>query len=174
MRHVARVQRIVLMEGLLGALPGAEAFLSKGAPWWFGFHMVPGLAERVLAGNESSYLDHFLAIGTVGQRGIEPTVRDAIVAAYSEPDALRCSLEYYRAMPDNAARIAAALAAARVTQPTLAISGGVVGDALAGQLGPICDDLSTAAIPDTAHIIPQEQPQRLAETIARFARDGSL
>src|SRR3954466_5185460 len=41
MRGPARVRRLVLMESLLGRLPGAEDFLAGGPPWWFGFHSVP-------------------------------------------------------------------------------------------------------------------------------------
>src|SRR5881227_2197294 len=56
MRHPERVRRLVLMESLLGRLPGGEDFLAGGPPWWFGFHAVPGLAETVLAGHEADYI----------------------------------------------------------------------------------------------------------------------
>lgn len=67
MRSPERVRRLVLMESLLGPLPGAEGFLAGGAPWWFGFHSVPGLAETVLPGNEAAYVDWFLDQGTLGE-----------------------------------------------------------------------------------------------------------
>ncbi len=65
-----RLHRLVLMEGLLPGLPGAESFLAAGPPWWFGFHAVLGLAEAVLAGHEGSYLDFFLSNDT-GGRGVD-------------------------------------------------------------------------------------------------------
>ncbi len=86
------------MESLLGRLPGAESFLAGGAPWWFGFHAVPGLAETVLEGNEARYLDWFLDTGTLGD-GVRPAVRDAFVRAYTGREALRCAFSYYRALP---------------------------------------------------------------------------
>src|SRR5690242_659240 len=43
MRRPDRVRRLILMESTLGRLPGAEDFFAAGAPWWFGFHAVPGL-----------------------------------------------------------------------------------------------------------------------------------
>ncbi|MGW4587355.1 alpha/beta fold hydrolase [Amycolatopsis thermoflava] len=67
LRHPGRVRRLVVMESLLGTLPGGEDFLAAGPPWWFGFHAVPGLAEEVLAGHEAAYLDFFLAAGTRGR-----------------------------------------------------------------------------------------------------------
>ncbi|WP_328549633.1 MULTISPECIES: alpha/beta fold hydrolase [unclassified Streptomyces] len=53
LRRPGLVRRLVVMEALLGRLPGAEHVVAGGAPWWFGFHAVPGLAETVLAGNEA-------------------------------------------------------------------------------------------------------------------------
>lgn len=168
MRHPDRVRRLVLMEGLLGMLPGAEAFLSKGPPWWFGFHAIPDFAEHLLVGREAIYLDYFYRNGTAGGKGITPEARKAFVRAYAQPDAMRCGFEYYRAMPENGCQIAAMVASRRVMQPTLAIAGGVVGSALHAQLKPICDDLQEAAIADCGHIIPQEQPDALASLIEQF------
>ncbi|WP_245402053.1 alpha/beta fold hydrolase [Nocardia albiluteola] len=90
LRAPERVRRLVVMESMLGSLPGAEEFLAAGPPWWFGFHAVPGLAETVLAGHEARYIDWFLDIGTRG-RGVPPAIRDAFAAAYAGPDALRCA-----------------------------------------------------------------------------------
>ncbi|TVT23592.1 alpha/beta hydrolase, partial [Amycolatopsis rhizosphaerae] len=84
LRRPERVTRLVLMESLLGTLPGAEEFLAAGPPWWFGFHAVPGLAETVLQGHEAEYIDWFLASGTRG-RGVPAGIRDAFADAYSSP-----------------------------------------------------------------------------------------
>ena len=64
MHDAGRVCKLVVMESLLGTLPGAEDFLAGGPPWWFGFHAVPGLAESVLKGHEREYIGWFLASGT--------------------------------------------------------------------------------------------------------------
>ena len=82
MRRPDLVRQLVVMESLLGRLPGAEEFLSHGAPWWFGFHAVPGLAETVLTGHEAEYIDWFLRTGSLGE-GVDPVVRDAFVHAYT-------------------------------------------------------------------------------------------
>lgn len=93
-RHPERVHRLVLMESLLGPLPGADHFLASGPPWWFGFHAVPGLAERVLVGHEAEYVDWFLSSGTWRNEGVPSDVRDAFVEAYRGSEALRCGFEY--------------------------------------------------------------------------------
>ncbi len=167
MRHPAALRKLVVMEGLVGALPGAEAFLAHGPPWWFGFHAAPGLAETALAGNEGAYLDWFFTNHTAGRRGIEPQARDVFVSAYSGRAALRGGFEHYRAFGGNAAQVAAA-AAGRLRIPTMAVGGGVVGDALRRQLAPLTDHLVGHIIPDCGHIIPEEQPEALLALLLPF------
>lgn len=167
MRRPERVRRLVLMESLLGTLPGAEDFLAGGAPWWFGFHAVPGLAEKVLAGNESAYLDWFLTIGTQG-RGVPGPIRDAFVAAYTGREALRCAFSHYRAMPVSAQQIRQAITAGRLTVPTMAIGASPVGDTLERQLRPITDHLVGHVIPDCGHIIPLDGATAMLELVVEF------
>jgi pimeloyl-ACP methyl ester carboxylesterase len=152
-RHPSRVRTLTLFEGLLGTLPGAEHF---ARPWWFGFHDVPGLAEAAVAGNEAAYIGWFL-------RTLGPEDRAVFVEAYRA----KLGLAHYRAMKANAALIDAA---ARPNVPTLAIAGGVVGDAIAKQLAPITAHLQTTTIERCAHIIQLEQPQALADALAPFLR----
>lgn len=162
-----RVRRLVVMESLLGSLPGAEDFLASGPPWWFGFHAVPDLAETVLIGHEAQYIDWFLNAGTLG-RGVPPDVRGAFVDAYTGPDALRCAFSYYRALPTSARQISDAVARGPLTRPTLAIGAHPVGAALERQLRPITGDLTGHVIPDCGHIIPLDRPHELLSLLMPF------
>ncbi|MEO5778512.1 MAG: alpha/beta hydrolase, partial [Arthrobacter oryzae] len=166
LEHPHRVTRLALMEGTIGRLPGAEGFFRAGAPWWFGFHAVPGLAEEVLLGHEPSYIDFFLHSGTAGGRGVGDSLRDEFVAAYTGREALRAAFEHYRVMPINADQIAKAISSARLRVPTIAIGGGVVGPALAGQLEAVTDDLRSNLLPDVGHIIPLDAPEALLNILA--------
>lgn len=161
LRRPDRVHRLVLMESLLGRLPGAEDFLAGGPPWWFGFHAVPELAETVLTGHEAEYIGWFLDAGTRG-RGVPPELRDHFTAAYTGRDALRSAFAHYRAMPESARQIAEAVATHRLTVPTLAIGAHPVGGTLARQLGPVTDDLESHVLDDCGHIIPLDRPDALA------------
>lgn len=166
-----RVSRLVLMESTIGLLPGAEDFFQNGPPWWFGFHAVPGLAETVIGGHEAEYLDFFLRAGTADRSGVATTVRDAFVSAYSGREALRCGLEYYRAMPRNAEQIAEASRRLRLRVPTLAIGAQVVGDATARQLRSITDHLGSVSIPTSGHIVPLDRPRELLDQLVPFLGD---
>ncbi|RFU88132.1 alpha/beta fold hydrolase [Streptomyces triticagri] len=169
LRRPERVRGLVVMEAVLGGLPGAEDFAAS-PPWWFGFHSVPGLAETVLQGQEEHYIDWFLGAGTLGQ-GVRPSLRDAFVAAYTGRAALRSAFSYYRALPESAEQIARAVAAARLVVPTLAVGAHPVERALERQLAPIADDLTGHVIEDCGHIIPLHRPRELLALLAPFLRD---
>ena len=165
------VRRLVLIEAVLGGLPGAEGFTAGGPPWWFGFHGVPGLAERVLLGHEAEYVDWFLAQGTMG-RGINAAIRDEFVSAYTGSDALRSAFAHYRAMPTTARQIQAAVTTRRLTMPTLAIGAHPVGGALHAQLSPIAEDLRGHVIEDCGHIVALDRPQVLLGLLSEFLSAG--
>lgn len=159
-----RVARLVLTEGLV---PGLATPPGAASRWWFGFHAVPGLAERVLAGHEGEYLDHFLD-GPSVVRPLPNDVRAAFIEAYTGGEALRAGFEHYRHLDHAASVVSAALARGeRLRVPTLAVGGGVVGDALHRQLVPVADDLATATVDDCGHVVPLEQPGALAGLVDR-------
>ncbi|QWF83273.1 alpha/beta fold hydrolase [Amycolatopsis sp. CA-230715] len=167
MRRPERVRRLVVAESLLGRLPGAEDFLRAGPPWWFGFHAVPGLAETVLIGHEAEYVDWFLDTGTRA-RGVPPELRDRFVEAYRGHDALRAAFSHYRAMPDSAEQIGAAVASGRLTVPTMAIGAHPVGNALERQLRPIADDLVAHLVEDCGHLVPLDRPEVFGALLEDF------
>jgi pimeloyl-ACP methyl ester carboxylesterase len=167
LRRPDLVRRLVVMESLLGPLPGAEDFLAGGPPWWFGFHSAPGLAESVLVGHEAEYLDWFLHQGTHG-RGVPAHIREAFLGAYTGRDALRCAFSHYRAMPTSGRQIQDASAHARLTMPTMTIGSHPVGAALERQVRPLADDLTGHLVPDCGHIIPLDRPQALLDLLGPF------
>jgi pimeloyl-ACP methyl ester carboxylesterase len=160
LRRPDLVTRLVLIEATLGPLPGAADFFAAGPPWWFGFHAVPGLAETVLAGHEAEYAGWFYDQGT-RNRGVRPDIRAAIGAAYARPDALRCALGFYRALPQTFTQLTDAVRGSRLTVPTTAIGAHPVGRALENQLQPITDDLTGHLIEDCGHIVPLDRPAEL-------------
>lgn len=159
-----RVEKLVLMESLVGPLPGAESF---SPPWWFGFHAVPGFAERVLEGHEPEYFDFFLDAGTRG-RGVEDGFRDAVHRSYSGRPSLRAAFEHYRAFPTNASQIVDAVASKRLTVPTMTVGAFPVADATFRQLEPIADDLVGHVLSDCGHIVPQDRPEELLALLLPF------
>ncbi|MEU9591634.1 alpha/beta fold hydrolase [Streptomyces sp. NPDC048193] len=166
--HPGLVRRLVVMESLLGRLPGAEHFLADGPPWWFGFHSAAhGLAETVVEGHEAAYVDWFLRAGTLGD-GVPPALRDAFVRAYTGREALSSAFSYYRALPESAAQIEQVVATTRLTVPTMALGALPVGAALERQLRPFTDDLTGHVIEGCGHIIPLHRPRALLTLLRPF------
>jgi pimeloyl-ACP methyl ester carboxylesterase len=156
----SRVRTLTLIEALIGRLPGAEQFLSGGAPWWAGFHAAPGgLAEQVLAGNEERYVRFFLDGGTTTD--FPEDLAQIIARSYVGIDSLRAAFEHYRATRANARWAAAFAATDRLRMPVLAIGGNTVGDATARQLRPITDNLTSEVLPGVGHIVPVDAPAEL-------------
>ena len=171
LRRPGLVRHLVVMESLLGRLPGAEEFLAEGPPWWFGFHSAAdGLAETVVEGHEAAYIDWFLHAGTLGE-GVRPALRDAFVRAYTGREALGRAFSYYRALPESAAQIEQAITTTRLTVPTMALGARPVGAALERQLRPITDDLTGHVIEDCGHIIPLHRPGALLALLRPFLAD---
>ncbi|MFD6492521.1 alpha/beta fold hydrolase [Streptomyces sp. NPDC060188] len=167
-RHPGLIRRLVVMESVLGGLPGAEDFLAGGPPWWFGFHTAArGLAETVLEGHEAAYIDWFLHAGTLGD-GVPAAIRDAFVHAYTGSHALSRAFSYYRALPESALQIAQAVTTARLTVPTMALGAQPVGAALERQLRPVTNDLTGHVIEDCGHIIPLHRPDALLTLLHPF------
>ncbi|MFD6820848.1 alpha/beta fold hydrolase [Streptomyces sp. NPDC060085] len=167
-RHPGLVRRLVVMESVLGGLPGAEDFLAGGPPWWFGFHTAArGLAETVLEGHEAAYIDWFLHAGTLGD-GVPAAIRDAFVHAYTGSHALSRAFSYYRVLPESALQIARAVTTARLTVPTMALGAQPVGAALERQLRPVTNDLTGHVIEDCGHIIPLHRPDALLTLLHPF------
>ena len=79
--------------------------------------------------------------------------------AHTGRDALRRSFGFYR---DDGAAIRAA---GRLTVPTLALGGSVVGDLLHQQLKPVADDLTGEIIEGSGHLIPLDRPDAVAERL---------
>lgn len=166
-RHPVRVERLAVMESLLGRLPGAEGFLDAGPPWWFGFHSVPELPEALLDGHTDAYIDWFLHAGTHQRGGVDEEMRDAFLAAYCDPAVLHAGFDHYRALAKNATLVENAARDA-LTLPVLALGGDTVGDALRRQLEPITTDLRGEVLPECGHIIPADAPRSLADRLQRF------
>ncbi|MER7004098.1 alpha/beta hydrolase [Dactylosporangium sp. NPDC000555] len=164
-----RVITLTLSEGLIGSLPGAEAFLQNGPPWWFGFHRAPGgLAEAVVEHAEERYVRYFLESGS--RRGVPEDLTRILVEAYRGRESLTNAFDHYRAMPANAEWISNWAREHTLQMPVLAIGGNAIGEATALQLRPISGTLAQHNLPDSGHITPIDQPGKFAELLVDHAR----
>jgi pimeloyl-ACP methyl ester carboxylesterase len=157
-------------------LPGVEPWEeSKGDPalWHVGFHQTPGLPEQIIAGRQFVYFrEGFFDRGTLNRKAIGDADVTRYAHAYASADQLRAGLEFYRAFPANEKFSAAQRSAIDVP---LLLAGGDHGF---GTLVPrIARGLRThgwatvmtEVIKDSGHYVVDEQPERVAELIERYA-----
>lgn len=164
-----RVAAVLFLETpFLGVpAPGSESFATRF--WHLLLHQDVDLACWLIAGRERGYIDwfirHFAANPDYAAAGLE-----LWATAMAAPGALRGGFEHYRAMPGNAAR-AAALMAAPLGMPVSAWGASRV-------MGAYCLDAARLIAPqahggvveDCGHWIPEERPSLVADLMKQLLR----
>jgi pimeloyl-ACP methyl ester carboxylesterase len=69
--------------------------------WHFGFHRVPGLAEKLLAGREAIYFGYFLRRTAADPKAISDEDVERYARAYSSPSQMAAAMGMYRAIEKN-------------------------------------------------------------------------
>ena len=157
-------------------LPGTEVFdrvRTDPRVWHFAFHG-PGardLAELLVAGRERPYLQAFFNARSADPSAIPPEDFEAYVDAYAAPGAMRAGFEVYRAFDQDAADNRAFLERnGRLTVPVLAVSGmtSTTGEVIGEMMREVAQDVTVLRVPGTAHWVPEENPEALADALTRF------
>jgi haloacetate dehalogenase len=149
-----------------------------GAKYWHWlFHLQPDLPERLAGADVEGYLRYFLEKWTYAREGLEPSAIAEYVRAFSQPGALRCGFDDYRAHPVDSAHDEEDHAAGRrVTQPLLALWGadGVMGTTLPllDMWREYADDVRGRAIERCGHFVPEERPAEVLEELRGFLAEG--
>ncbi|MCE0448119.1 alpha/beta fold hydrolase [Streptomyces tricolor] len=167
MRRPGRVRRLVLMESLLGDLPGADAFLAGGprggsastpSPAWRR-PCSRGTRRRTSAGSWTGAP----SAGGYGRTSVPSW-------SAPTPEARRCAPRSDRTGPCRSppGRSGRPWPAPASPSPALTIGAHPVGGALERQLRPYADRLTGRVIPDCGHIIPLDRPDALLDLLDPF------
>jgi pimeloyl-ACP methyl ester carboxylesterase len=145
---------------------------SMNGVWHVGFMQVPGLAEKLVAGRQSEFLDYFFNFGT-----FTPAERAHFVRAYSSPAQLHAVLEMYRAFPADAQFNAAHRGPNDVP---LLLAGGdkssfaaVIPTIVEGLRASGFTHVEAGVIPGAVHYDVQDQPDEVADLIEQRASPTS-
>lgn len=138
--------------------------------WHFFFNMLPDLPEVLLAGRERLLIEWFFRQKALSSRSaFDATDIEEYERVYKSPGGLRGMLGYYRAVIEDI-RQNDVLKRRKLQIPVLAL-GGDQGSApdLFAALTPLGEDVRGGVLKDCGHYLPEEQPQKLAETLLEFA-----
>ena len=167
--HADRVDRVALAEipGPPGSAP-SPPLLAPGPLndrlWHLAFSRIDTLNEQLVVGRED------LFFGWEFDAAAKKLPQDVIayyVGLLSNPDSLRGSFGFYRALDTTVAQNQQRKE--RLTMPVLAIGGAAsFGDHVADAMKLVADDVEGVVIPDAGHFVAEEAPGEVLAALARF------
>ncbi|WP_343704657.1 alpha/beta hydrolase [Chitinophaga sp.] len=170
LRHFpARVSKAVIMDTAVPGIAPWEEVKRNPFIWHFAFFAVPSLPEALITGKQKELFNYFYDTLAASPAAIPEGRRNRYVSAYQEPDALRTSLEWYRAFlqdeKDNAEK-------RLINTPVMYVRGekepGRIEEYINGFKESGLQNITGKVIPGSGHFSPEEQAEALANAIAEF------
>jgi len=168
-----RIDRLVLGEALIPGLSPSPPLISddrwlSDLLWHFNFNRALEINELLVSGRESMYFDYQFKTKGGHPEAIPEYARNYYASLLKDPEALRCSFEYYRALdttiPQNRER-----AAKRLSLPILAFAGALCsGDMVERELRTVASNVQSLIIPDCGHYPAEEKPLELLAALQAF------
>ncbi|MET3464114.1 pimeloyl-ACP methyl ester carboxylesterase [Variovorax sp. 1133] len=141
---------------------GSHAYL-----WWFAFHQVKDLPERLMAdGRARIEQDWFFRYLTADESSIDPLSRDVYARSYWNADAIRAGNAWYQAFPQD---IIDEGKYAKVNMPVMGIAAPGY-EWVKLRLAAKATTFEMVKVQNSGHFIPEEQPQVLIDNLRRFLR----
>ena len=168
--HSDRVDRVALLEipGSPGAAPSPPVFVPgfiNDRLWHLPFNRIDGLNEQLVTGREDIFFGWEF---DAAAKKLAPEVIDYYVRALSNPESLRSSFGFYRALDATLAQDAQRKTR-QLTMPVLAIGGAAsFGEHVGDAMKLVADDVKSVVIPDTGHFLAEESPDELLAALTPF------
>src|SRR5215207_7911774 len=171
--HAERVDRLVVAEvpGPLGVNPSPPLFIPEplnNRLWHIPFNRINDeLTEQLVRGREDIFFGYEFAI-QAGAKKLPQDVRRYYFDIFSDPDGLRGSFGFYRAL-DTTLGQDEQRKTRRLTIPVLAIGGADSWGEAAGEgMKPAADDVQTVVIPGVGHWVAELAPEEMLTALSVF------
>src|SRR5579864_6706900 len=171
--HPDRVDRLVVSEAPLpGASPSPPLFLPpqlNARLWHLTFNQLPAeVNEALVEGREAIFFGSEFDASAGTKKLPADAVRHYIDILASDPNALRGSFGFYRAIPTTSAQNAERKKR-RLTMPVLAMGGAEsVAEGAGSTMKLVADDVQTVVLPGAAHWVAEQAPAELLEALTSF------
>jgi len=178
--HPERVERLIVSEAFL---PGIASALPLFVPpalnarlWHLMFNQLPGeVNEALVTGREDVFFGAEFAASAGTSKLPDETVKYYVDTLAADPEALRGSFEFYRAISTSAAQNEERKNR-RLTMPVLAIGGEESGgENAANAMKLVADDVQALVLPGSGHWVAEQAPDELLAALTEFLapyRDG--
>ena len=132
--------------------------------WWFAFHQVKGLPEKMLAGRARIEQEWFFTYLMKDESALSPLDRSVYANAYNSADAIRAGNAWYQAFPQD---IVDEKTYAQLTMPVLGIAGPGYGW-LSSTLAAKASNARTVKLDNSGHFMAEEAPQETTRLMLEF------
>ena len=163
----SETEKLVVMDAFLPGVQGWEPIYNSPNYWHFRFN--GPTAEALVKGRENIYFAYFWDdLAADKNRSLPKADRKAYIAAYSRPNRMRASWEYFVSW-DQAANDFAEMSQTKLTMPVLSIGGDKsLGEALGAQMKLVAENVTVVIVKNSGHWILEEQPKQTTEALVSF------
>ncbi len=166
-QHSERVIRWVHMEAPIPGIGPWEQIASRPETWHFGFGG-PDM-ERLVAGRERIYLDHFWNDFTANPADISEEMREHYTDLYARAGGMRAGFAQFKAFAQDAIDNRSFLAQGKLSIPVLALGGDASSGFMSeGVLKLVADDVKGTVIPGSGHWLMEENPEATIKAVQDF------
>jgi pimeloyl-ACP methyl ester carboxylesterase len=170
--HRDRVDRLAVSEAPLpGISPSPPLFLPpllNERLWHLAFNQLPRINEQLVTGREDIFFGAEFDASAGTRKLPDDAVKYYIDTLAADPDHLRGSFEFYRAIPATSAQNQQRKER-RLTLPVLAIGGAESsGEGVGNTMKLAADDVQTLVIPGCGHWIAEQAPEQLLAALTTF------
>ena len=167
MQHRSRVTRWVQMEAPIPGVGPWEQIASNPKAWHFGFGG-PDM-ERLVAGRERIFLDHFWNDFSANPADLSETMREHYTALYALPGAMRAGFAHFNAFPQDALDNRSYLEQGKLTVPVLAVGGEKSsGERTEALMRLVAEQVEGAVVPGSGHWLMEENLESTILLVQRF------
>lgn len=150
-------------------LPRPNTFGDKIDPaapfaWWFAFHQVKRLPEKMLAGRSNVEQEWFFTYLMKDESVLTPLDRAVYANAYRSVDAIRAGNAWYQAFPQD---IVDEKTYVKLEMPVLGIAGPGYGW-LSSTLAAKASNVRTVQLKDVGHFVQEEAPEETTRLLLEF------
>jgi pimeloyl-ACP methyl ester carboxylesterase len=180
--HRDRLERLVVSEAPLpGVTPSPPLFLPpplNARLWHLAFNQLPAeVNEALVRGREDIFFGAEFDASAGTNKLPEDAVKYYINTLASDPEALRGSFGFYRAIPTTSAQNQQRKER-RLTMPVLAIGGAESsGDMVGATMQLVADNVQTVVLAGAGHWVAEQAPGELLAALTTFLapyREGAL
>jgi pimeloyl-ACP methyl ester carboxylesterase len=169
--HRDRVDRLIVSEAPLpGISPSPPLFLPpplNARLWHLAFNQLPKINEELVTGREDIFFGAEFDASAGTHKLPDDTVR-YYIDTLKDPDHLRGSFEFYRAIPATSAQNEKRKER-RLTLPVLAIGGAESsGEGVGNTMKLAADDVQSVVLSGSGHWVAEQAPEQLLGALTAF------